>query len=119
MCPFDYTAFAVSEKVRTPLTELATPIQCMLSVNISIDRPKSELQLLCNQTLHFPKYLNYTLMQWVFFLSSNAVITRNCNVYSLYIYVLSLDYTTAVVSGRIGIPLPGLTTLVGWLSLPN
>ena len=31
--------------------------------------------------------------------------------------VRALDYTTVVVSGRVGIPLTGLTTLAWWLSL--
>ena len=29
------------------------------------------------------------------------------------------DYTAFVVSGKVGIPLTGLTTPVGWLSLPQ
>ena len=31
----------------------------------------------------------------------------------------ALDNTTVVVSGRVGVPLSGLTTPVGWLSLPQ
>ena len=30
-----------------------------------------------------------------------------------------LDYTTVVVSGRVWVPLTGLTTPVGWLLLPQ
>ena len=38
MCPFDYTAFEVSEKVGYPLTGLTTPLGCLVTPT---DRPKS------------------------------------------------------------------------------
>ena len=55
VCPFDYKAFAVSGKVGIPLTAFNTPIEWMLSVAISIDRPKSVPQLNCNRSLHCSK----------------------------------------------------------------
>ena len=39
--------------------------------------------------------------------------------FKYYLHVRALDYTTVVVMGRVGIPLTGLTTPVGWLSLPR
>ena len=45
MCPFDYTAVAVSGKVELSLTSFTTPIAWMLSVISAIDRPKSVRQL--------------------------------------------------------------------------
>ena len=38
MCPFDYTAFAVSGKVGIPLTGLTTPVGLLVTPT---DRPKS------------------------------------------------------------------------------
>ena len=38
VCPFDYMAFEVSEKVGYPLTGLTTPLGCLVSPT---DRPKS------------------------------------------------------------------------------
>ena len=53
VCPFDYTAFAVSGEIGIPLTGQTTPIEWMLSVAILIDRRKSVPQLLCNWTLQY------------------------------------------------------------------
>ena len=49
VCPFDYTAVAVSGKVEHSLTGLTTPIAWMLSVTFAIDRPKSVLKLSYNR----------------------------------------------------------------------
>ena len=49
VCPFDYTAVAVSGKVERSETGLTTPIAWMLSVTSAIDRPKSVPQLPCNR----------------------------------------------------------------------
>ena len=38
MCPYDYTAFAVSGKVEYPLTGLTTPVGWLVTPT---DRPKS------------------------------------------------------------------------------
>ena len=43
VCPFDYTAGAVSGKVERSLTVLTTPIAWMLSVTSAIDRPKCRI----------------------------------------------------------------------------
>ena len=49
MCPFVYTAVAVSGKAERSLTGLTTPIAWMLSVTSAIDRPKSVQQLPYNR----------------------------------------------------------------------
>ena len=49
VCPFDYTALAVSGKVWYPLTGLTTPIAWISSVTSAIYRPKSVPQLLYNR----------------------------------------------------------------------
>ena len=59
MCPFDYTAVAVSGKVERLKTGLTTPIAWMLSVTSAIDRPKSVPQLPYNRMcISFFQYLN-------------------------------------------------------------
>ena len=53
VCPFYYTAVAVSGKVERALTVLTTPIAGMLSATSAIDRPKSVLQLPYNRKCFF------------------------------------------------------------------
>ena len=36
-----------------------------------------------------------------------------------FLKVCPFDYTAFAVNGKVGIPLTGLTTPVGWLSLPQ
>ena len=116
VCPFDYTAVAVSGNVGIPLTGLTTPIKWMLFVVIFIYSPKSVPQLLCNRTLQFPniylqikhecnrcssclvtqlyRFSKYFLETIYIQLSAHCKIISTC---------LALDYTTVVVSGRVGI----------------
>ena len=112
-------AVAVIGKVGIPSTGLTTPIKWMLSVAILIDRPMSIPQLLCNWRLQCSQILK---SMHFFVLSSNTIIPLKdlLNILffgdytyeTLYLHVRSLDFTIVVVSGRVGIPLTGLTTPV-------
>ena len=122
-------AFAVSGKVGIPSTSLTTRIEWMLSVANSIDRPKSIPQLLCYRTLKcFKIYvfkLNISTMRFSSFLFTYVFHLHIISIYfrlyvfkfqltvKQYLHVHALHYTTVVVSGRVGIPLTGLTTAVG------
>ena len=108
----------------------------MLAIAIDFDRHKSVPQLLCNRTLKCSKIhvfeLNMNAMRFSSFLVRYIIIPLKISYhfFRLYIFkfqltvkqyldVLALHYTTVVVNGRFVIPLIGLTTPVGWLSLPK